>query len=75
MKFAQELLDLQAGDSIVGGTFMQALDPEEIVWTCVSPVAGADQSIIFDVSWLGIDLGRFRLTAKGMERLEHASSR
>jgi hypothetical protein len=64
-----ELIDLKEGDCIEGGTFMQALSDEPLVWLCVRPYDPVSQTMILDVSWMGVDLGRFERTAKGMDRV------
>lgn len=47
--------DLAETDDIVGGTFLESLSKEEVMWS-VYKIEGT--TVTFDVSWMGVDLGR-----------------
>jgi hypothetical protein len=65
----KELQGLNKGDSIEGGTFMQALDDEPVLWQVKKPYDEVKQSLTLDAFWLGIHLGEFLMTSKGVERV------
>lgn len=70
MTVAKELADLDEGDMVEGGTFMEALSDEPVVWKVVERYRPYG-SMKLEAFWLGVHLGNFRVTPSGCYRVDY----
>lgn len=56
----EEVLKLEAGDTVYAGGFMASLDTEDVEWTVLEPRTDKTEMVL-QAEWLGVFLGKFRV--------------